>query len=328
MKRFLNLTVEDGKPMLRYDYEAWQSAADEKGYHAIASSMEKTAEEMHQLYRLRDVSEKQFSILKSQLNGNTTRVHAEASIESRLCAAFIASLLRTTAQLACESLDLDINVMLRKADGAYLRYMPGDRYEAIHNLSTDFKKLLGQFDVAEGHLDHFAAEIESRRNNAIQSETRTLPELEVKRGPGRPKGSRNKKTLEREAEQAAAGIQPEEKPKRKPGRPKGSRNKATLEREAQQAAAGNTSQEKQPKRRPGRPKGSKNKKTLEREAEFAALAARAEAPQRKPGRPKGSKNRKTLAREAEEARLKAASQKRGPGRPKGSRNKPKPPSET
>lgn len=328
MKRFLNLTVEDGKPMLRYDYEAWQSAADEKGYHAIASSMEKTAEEMHQLYRLRDVSEKQFSILKSQLNGNTTRVHAEASIESRLCAAFIASLLRTTAQLACESLDLDINVMLRKADGAYLRYMPGDRYEAIHNLSTDFKKLLGQFDVAEGHLDHFAAEIESRRNNAIQSETRTLPELEVKRGPGRPKGSRNKKTLEREAEQAAAGIQPEEKPKRKPGRPKGSRNKATLEREAQQAAAGSTSQEEQPKRRPGRPKGSKNKKTLEREAEFAALAARAEAPQRKPGRPKGSKNRKTLAREAEEARLKAASQKRGPGRPKGSRNKPKPPSET
>ena len=114
----VTLTVEDGKPMLRYDYEAWQSAADEKGYHAIASSMEKTAEEMHQLYRLRDVSEKQFSILKSQLNGNTTRVHAEASIKSRLCAAFIASLLRTTAQLACESLDLDINVMLRKADGA------------------------------------------------------------------------------------------------------------------------------------------------------------------------------------------------------------------
>lgn len=225
MKRFLNLTVEDGKPMLRYDYAAWQCAADEKGYHAIASSTDKTAEEMHQLYRLRDVSEKQFSILKSQLNGNTTRVHAEASIESRLCTAFIASLLRTTVQLACETLDLDINVMLRKADGAYLRYMPGDRYEAIHNLSTDFKKLLGQFEVAEGHLDHFAAEIEGRRNNAIQSETRILPELDVKRGPGRPKGSRNKKTLEREAQKAADGIQSEDQPKRRPGRPQGSKIK-------------------------------------------------------------------------------------------------------
>ena len=328
MKRFLNLTVEDGKPMLRYDYAAWQCAADEKGYHAIASSTDKTAEEMHQLYRLRDVSEKQFSILKSQLNGNTTRVHAEASIESRLCTAFIASLLRTTVQLACETLDLDINVMLRKADGAYLRYMPGDRYEAIHNLSTDFKKLLGQFEVAEGHLDHFAAEIEGRRNNAIQSETRILPELDVKRGPGRPKGSRNKKTLEREAQKAADGIQSEDQPKRRPGRPKGSKNKATLEREAQQAAGAQAPQEEKPKRKPGRPKESKNKKTLEREAEFAALAALAEAPKRKPGRPKGSKNQKTLEREAEEARLKAASQKRGPGRPKGSRNKPKPSGES
>ena len=42
-----------------------------------------------------------------------------------------------------------------------------------------------------------------------------------KRGPGRPKGSKNKKTLEREAKQQAI----EQLPKRKPGRPKGSKNK-------------------------------------------------------------------------------------------------------
>ena len=50
----------------------------------------------------------------------------------------------------------------------------------------------------------------------------------VKGKPGRKKGSKNKKTLEREAEQAKqqasmpAGSQPE---KRKRGRPKGSKNK-------------------------------------------------------------------------------------------------------
>ena len=45
-----------------------------------------------------------------------------------------------------------------------------------------------------------------------------------KRGPGRPKGSKNKKTLEREQAEAAAKKQEE---KRGPGRPKGSKNKAT-----------------------------------------------------------------------------------------------------
>ena len=49
-----------------------------------------------------------------------------------------------------------------------------------------------------------------------------------KRGRGRPKGSKNKKTLEREAMEAASGITK----KRGPGRPKGSKNKKTLEREA------------------------------------------------------------------------------------------------
>ena len=78
-----------------------------------------------------------------------------------------------------------------------------------------------------------------------------------------------------------------EQPKRKPGRPKGSKNKATLAREAAEEAARQAAM--QPKRKPGRPKGSKNKATLEREAREAE-AARAMM-KRGPGRPKGSKNR-------------------------------------
>ena len=50
----------------------------------------------------------------------------------------------------------------------------------------------------------------------------------VKRGRGRPLGSKNKKTLEREAK-----IANEPQPvKRGRGRPLGSKNKKTLEREA------------------------------------------------------------------------------------------------
>ena len=59
------------------------------------------------------------------------------------------------------------------------------------------------------------------------------------RGPGRPKGSKNKPKTD------------DNKPKRGPGRPKGSKNKPKTDTD-------------KPKRGPGRPKGSKNKKTTER----------------------------------------------------------------
>ena len=100
----------------------------------------------------------------------------------------------------------------------------------------------------------------------------------VKRGRGRPPGSKNKKTLELEQQAAGTassdtGGADESTPpaKRGRGRPPGSKNKKTLEREQQ--AAGTTSSdtggadESTPpaKRGRGRPPGSKNKKTLERE---------------------------------------------------------------
>ena len=59
-----------------------------------------------------------------------------------------------------------------------------------------------------------------------------------------------------------------QQPKRGPGRPKGSKNKATLEREALEAQAAQTAQ----KRGPGRPKGSRNKKTIEREGQAVGTA--------------------------------------------------------
>ena len=59
------------------------------------------------------------------------------------------------------------------------------------------------------------------------------------------------------------GEIPAEEDKRKPGRPKGSKNKKTLEREARERAQ---LEQAGQKRGRGRPKGSKNKRTLEREA--------------------------------------------------------------
>lgn len=104
----------------------------------------------------------------------------------------------------------------------------------------------------------------------------------TKRRGGRKKGSKNKKTLQREKEAAAErerriaeGLPPEEPKKR--GRKPGSKNKKTIERENQaraererRVAAGLPPEESKPANKGGRPKGSKNKKTLLREAEEQA----------------------------------------------------------
>lgn len=68
-----------------------------------------------------------------------------------------------------------------------------------------------------------------------------------------PREARNKKTIEKEAAQAAAGIGPV---KRAPGRPKGRKNNSTLAREAVQAVIMLPESEK---RKRGRPAGSKDK---------------------------------------------------------------------
>ena len=92
------------------------------------------------------------------------------------------------------------------------------------------------------HLLPDVSEASTKKRRGRPPKHKDEPEAVMpKRKPGRPRGSKNKKTLEREAHAV-------DTPKRKPGRPKGSKNKKTLEREALLQ-----------KRKPGRPKGSKNK---------------------------------------------------------------------
>ena len=118
--------------------------------------------------------------------------------------------------------------------------------------------------IVDGRLDYVPPEagtIPKERRRRPKS-SKPLSGTNEQRNPkkrGRTKGSKNKKTLEREAILAAQGQA--QKPKRGRGRPKGSKNIKTLEREALAAQSADLT-----KRRPVRPKGSKNKKTLEREA--------------------------------------------------------------
>lgn len=273
VRPYLTISGTEQTPVVELCTQMLQQTIDTRGFSAIASSVNLSAQEISAIYDFRDVSEKQFSTLKTQPGFNVTRVHSDQGIEAKLAVSFIAAIIRTEIELVCKALGFDTNKVLREADRTVLALMTNEQYCAVHDYSKRMALVYVQFGLTDKHLDYFAQEINNRRN-PIHGQTRTMPEFikpVAKRKPGRPR--------------KAKSAEDENKPKRKPGRPKGSKNKKTLEREAMQANS-----PEPPKRKPGRPKGSKNRKTLEREAMAAA-------PKRGRGRPKGSKNKKTIERE-------------------------------
>ena len=191
-------------------------------------------------------------------------------------------------------------------------YQYTDEYYVYSETAQALEKtILSHFNLTEKNLQQIA-EYETKQSkqperNPVQSlhrEKKTTTEVKkqknntdeqkkseeafpAKKHPGgRPKGSRNKSTLEREAREEALRKEGKLPPKRHVGRPKGSKNKT-------HKLASNASQEPAKKHPGGRPKGSKNKSTLEREAREEALRKEGKLPPKRPvGRPKGSKNKK------------------------------------
>ena len=237
--------VKNGRSWkVEYNYDEWQKALDAKGFCSIASSDDFGSETVDQLYHLRDVSEKQYMIMKSQLGYDTTRVHSDESIEARFALCFISAIIRSEICRACKSLGYDTNQMLREIDRAVLVLMTDGLYASVNNLSRRQKELLGIFGIQPQHFKVFADDVNRRKVNPINSQIHKLPweNSPAKKKRGRPP----RKRLDDEP------VLPE--PKRKPGRPPGSKNKKTLEKEALAASLPQTE-----KRKPGRPNGSKNK---------------------------------------------------------------------
>lgn len=260
---YIELKKEGSGYEVKYKYDAWQKAIDEKGFYSIASSEDLEASEVHNIYHLRDASETQYMIMKTQLGFDVSRVHSDESLLGKFAVCFVSAILRHQIMKASRILEFDTNRMIREIDRISLVLMPDGSYSEINNLSIRQGRLLSFFNVPTNKLDSFATAVNRRFMNPINSQIHLLPdvsEASTKKRRGRPPKHKD----EPEAVM----------PKRKPGRPRGSKNKKTLEREAHAVDT--------PKRKPGRPKGSKNKKTLEREALLQ---------KRKPGRPKGSKNK-------------------------------------
>ena len=310
---------EKGQPdSVAVDYAKWQKLLDSKGFFAIASSLDLNATEMYPLYASRNASEHAFTQLKSMLGLDTLRGHLDAGVEARIAVSFIASALRSQFGLACESAKSETNLMLGKLKRVVVVNSINDGFHSQFSGDMQVKALFNVLGITNSDLSDLATQMNQITDRVNISEFRTLcsfgkdgilsqsdrhhlsmqgqtiepscivakefDTIPVKRKPGRPKGSKNKRTLERERHEGTQAL----KPPAKRGRPLGRKNNKTLAREAAEALL-----PPKPPAKIGRPKGSKNKKTLEREAALSLLPPK---PTAKRGRPLGSKNKKTLER--------------------------------
>ena len=270
----------------------------QKGFDSIAFTKKMSAEKANRTYHLRDASEKQFMVCKTMIGSRVFRSHKTEGIESRALEMFLAAILRNDLMNACKETGLDLPRLIEELDSKlFLVQMSDGTYTLINKATKKMQALLNYYgvtaedlqtitgDVTERERSHgkgisqyhdLPAEIRRRNENRRRKQAaknnpkedadptepvKTAGVVKEHRGPGRPPGRKNNKTLQREAAEFASGKQSGKLPRRGPGRPPGRKNNKTLEREAKQLASGNLHSSR---RKPGRPAGSKDSKPRKR----------------------------------------------------------------
>ena len=215
--------------------EAWQLDLDSKGYSVTISSDDLTPEKVDELYDMRDVSEKTYSMIKSQLGFSVTRTSGDNAILNKMLLLFIATIIRREFINTCKLIGSPTNTVIGELNKIHMILGTSSRYYVPHKESGKASKFLAQYEIDTSVLEAVVDEYNERENKGNSSLERTLPPSFVRKGRGRPK----KETVEVD----------EKKPKKK-GRPKGSKNKKTLLREQKER------EKTQPpvKRKVGRPR--------------------------------------------------------------------------
>lgn len=243
-----------GAQHVSLNYQNWKRAMKGTGYFAAVSSRNYGAEECLRIYRMRDCSEAQHAFMESledfdeacvyETKG-VTESEAErdvnreeyrdaageaASRRSKFAVTFFGSIIRTEIALASRKLNLAPDDMIERMSRLRLLQTADSLYSYTRTYGTPELSLLNEFGLTPNHLEIMGSEYNKRINSGIDDEIRKIPEYETavfeRRKRGRIKGSKNKKTLEREAEEARInGYRPKEPPpKKKAGRPKGSKD--------------------------------------------------------------------------------------------------------
>ena len=166
---------------------------DQKGFHTIACSEDLDPAKVDELYHLRDASEKQFMILKSQLGFDVTRVHTTDRLFGKFAVCFAAAILRSEIMTACHSLQLDTNRMICGINRIALVLMTDGTYSYINNLTERQKQLLNCFGASLEMLGSFADDVNRRNMSPMNSQMHLMPTVPgtAKKKRGRPPKAHN-----------------------------------------------------------------------------------------------------------------------------------------
>jgi hypothetical protein len=226
-KPYINVQKYRGrkKDTAEIDDSRLQEAVKRMGFAALAMSKRISAQEVDDIYALRQNSEKQYAAFKTQLGYDVLRVYSPESWHSKFSCGFIAGIMRNEFENRCVKANVDTNTALKELDFVTMTRIRDKTYLYVRLMSLKAKAVLTELGLVEADMSLIAEAENDRISKTSIHPVHKLPVRDpVKRGPGRPKGSKNKKTQEK-------------KPKtpKKRGRPKGSKNKSTLEKERQDA---------------------------------------------------------------------------------------------
>lgn len=228
-KDYLSVKQTDSNYEVEFNHEKLQDVVNGKGFSAIATSEEMTAEQADLKYRSRDNSEVCYKFVKKHLGFATTRVYSENSVRSKFFICFVASIIRHYILQAAKQSKISTNLALREISLLEAKLLPDDNYIFIHNENQRQKTLMSLLGISE----ELIAEIITDENNFNHG----IVERRRRRKPGPKRGSHNNKYDE------DGNIIP-----RKPGPKPGSHHK-TLK----------LKKDGTPKQKPGPKPGSKHK---------------------------------------------------------------------
>ena len=223
LEKYLEITGKGPEREIVIHYDVWDTAMASKGYYSMAVSDGISPNRANQLYKMRDTSETQYAILKSQEGMHTTRVHKTEGIYSKFAVAFIASIIRYEIESACQKLALDTNPVIQGLEQISLLYSAEGKYEAVRNLSGDMKNLFAMYDTEQDDLERISREFNSRSNTAFRNPDRRLP---AKKTPILQSNShkRGKRGVKTEISQDSAEVMVSISVNSKGGRPKGKKD--------------------------------------------------------------------------------------------------------
>jgi len=261
---YINIIEMDGRDVALVYEDKVQEWGCRKGFFTLASSEALDAMEANRLYALRNSSEEQFSVVKSQLGYDTTGVHYANGIKAKLALAFISAVIRNELVKASRESALSTNRMVNELDQLCMHLDGNDQYFVCHTENQRQIAFMKACGVLPKDMDRIAEAENIRLASPEPNPHHRYPknpegDPSPRKGPGRPKGTEN-----RAKKAATEGLSGDRK---KPGRPPGSKNKKTLGESLETEALA--------KRKPGRPKGSRNKPKSD-----------TEAPKRNRGRPR------------------------------------------